>query len=334
MIDSLPSGGAGPDYEVVLVLDGGEPPPESLWAGLGPRVHLEVLGTRSGAGAARNAGARRARGEFLLFLDDDVRITTRWWPALLAHLEAGHQVLTGTVTTDERSLLSQAREHRYRARYAGVRAGHPVDFFAGGNSVVPRELFLRLGGFPDSDVGSDNRLVTRVTSAGRHVVFAPDLAVVHVHDRGWRPAVTNAFRSGRDARVRSLLPEFVTAASGGRPPVRVVNLLLLAARAAGALFSRGPGLSPAACLPPGFSQRRARSPPPTSWFTWTTSSGSAGATSTGTCCGTEPRRGGARSRNGAPTAASRSTRSRSTGRATTWTGTAGACGTTAGAWPT
>ena len=60
--------------ELIVVDDCSSPPNESAVAessGNGLKIHYHRLTQRSGASAARNAGARLASGEILMFLDDD-----------------------------------------------------------------------------------------------------------------------------------------------------------------------------------------------------------------------------------------------------------------------
>ncbi len=57
------------DLEIIVVDDCSEPPLELR--GSDPRVHLLRLDRNSGAAAARNAGIRAARGEFVALLDSD-----------------------------------------------------------------------------------------------------------------------------------------------------------------------------------------------------------------------------------------------------------------------
>jgi GT2 family glycosyltransferase len=69
-----------PHFEVILVNDGSPDTPEleRAIAGYGERI-IYIRQDNRGPSAARNAGIRRARGEFLAFLDaDDV-----WFPACL-----------------------------------------------------------------------------------------------------------------------------------------------------------------------------------------------------------------------------------------------------------
>jgi len=57
--------------EVIVVADGPDPKVRTALTGLDPRLIYMELDTNLGPAAARNAGVRASRGEWLTFLDDD-----------------------------------------------------------------------------------------------------------------------------------------------------------------------------------------------------------------------------------------------------------------------
>ena len=61
-----------PHIEVIVVIDGPEPPTESALAKIhDPRLRIFLLAADVGGAEARNIGVRAARGEWIAFLDDD-----------------------------------------------------------------------------------------------------------------------------------------------------------------------------------------------------------------------------------------------------------------------
>src|SRR3989344_2986215 len=76
------------DFEIIIVDDGNEPP-------LNARPNTQVIRQEhSGAAAARNRGAREAKGEYLLFLDADIWLKPdyleKMLEALKSHPEASY----------------------------------------------------------------------------------------------------------------------------------------------------------------------------------------------------------------------------------------------------
>lgn len=182
--------------EVVVVCNG---LPDALYGieGLHGMVVLK-LGPTPSVWAARNAGARVASSCWLAFLDDDVQISRSWASAFAMAASEGWRAATGPVRARSSTPLSRARDLRNRRRYAGVTCGTPVEFLAAGNCIVRRDAFLAAGGFPDGGTGSDNRLARSLSEQGNPCCFSPLLDVVHEHDRGYRAAFANAWRSGAD----------------------------------------------------------------------------------------------------------------------------------------
>ncbi len=61
-----------PRIEVIVVIDGPDPPTESALAKIhDPRLRIYLLAANVGGAEARNIGVRAARGEWIAFLDDD-----------------------------------------------------------------------------------------------------------------------------------------------------------------------------------------------------------------------------------------------------------------------
>ena len=66
-------------FEVIVVDDGSETPPQAAIAAAGVRLDVALLQqSHAGPAAARNAGALKARGAFLAFTDDDCQPAPDW----------------------------------------------------------------------------------------------------------------------------------------------------------------------------------------------------------------------------------------------------------------
>jgi hypothetical protein len=154
--------------------------------------------TRRGAAYARNTGLTAVNDDIdaVGFLDDDVRLGPTWFSTARRALVRNRGAVTGPVRRFDGGVVSCARQLRYDRRYASLVAGQPVDFLAGGNALVWRDLIVRAGGFPDTPTMSDRFLVRRLHGLGARCHFVPEMVVLHRNSKGLRVAIREAWRAG------------------------------------------------------------------------------------------------------------------------------------------
>ncbi len=174
------------DFEAIVVDDGSGDGSGAALRALETPFPLAVLEQENqGAAGARNVGARAARGEILLFLDDDMEAA----PSLLAEHERSHREGADLVVGDmplhpdsPAGLLSWgvglwAQTRRERLTAAGAEPG--LDDLLTGQMSIAREAFDRLGGFDTSFTreglfgGEDIDFGYRVVKAGLRVAYNP-----------------------------------------------------------------------------------------------------------------------------------------------------------------
>jgi peptidoglycan/xylan/chitin deacetylase (PgdA/CDA1 family)/GT2 family glycosyltransferase len=190
-------------FEVVVVLDGIDRETVEMLDRIQPPFELRVfMQEQAGASAARNHGAREARADRCLFLDDDVVAD----PQLIAeHLRMQRGPSVIAIGRIDKNLPSRA------PRWARLRAvawhGH-FDRLAertptfndcyGGNLCVPRDAFLAVGGFAvDIEVGHDVELAYRLEQEGLAIVYVPTAVVTEDDRETLRHFVADARRRGR-----------------------------------------------------------------------------------------------------------------------------------------
>jgi len=187
----------GPAFEVIVVDDAS---PDYTLAKLAQvtGIRVQARATNGGFIAACNDGAALARGEFLVFLNNDTVPQPGWLDALLDtftdHADVGLvgarllypdgrlQEAGGVVFADGSGWNYGRFEDADDCRFTYVR---DVDYLSGAAIALPRALFERLGAFDKRFAPAyyeDTDLAFAVRGAGLRVIYQP--AAVVVHDEG------------------------------------------------------------------------------------------------------------------------------------------------------
>jgi glycosyltransferase involved in cell wall biosynthesis len=211
------------DYEIVIVSDGSTDGTDDYVRRAAERGAL-TFGTQANEGpaAARNHGVALARGDLVLFVDDDVVAT----PQLVAEHVASHDragrdaIVIGPMLTPpdfrmrpwvhwEQAMLYK----QYEALTAGRFAPTFRQFYTG-NASLPRARFTAAGGFDTRfRRAEDVELAYRLDRDGIAFVWNPYAVGLHYADRPFESWLRTAYDYGacevvfcRDERQD---PEFV-----------------------------------------------------------------------------------------------------------------------------
>lgn len=198
------------DFEAIVVDDGSGDGSAAALRALETPFPLAVIEQENqGAAQARNVGARAARGELLLFLDDDMEAA----PALLAEHDRCHREGADLVVGDmplhpdsPSGLLSWgvgfwAQSRRDRLLEPGAEPS--LDDLLTGQISISRESFERLGGFDTSFTreglfgGEDIDFGYRVVKAGLRAVFDPKAISYQYYDVDPEAYLRRARETGR-----------------------------------------------------------------------------------------------------------------------------------------
>jgi glycosyltransferase involved in cell wall biosynthesis len=172
--------------EIIVVDNGSTDSTVELARAAGADVVLSKKGT---VAAVRNAGARCATAEVLLFMDADVSPTMQWanrLPFVLQEVRGNPRLLTGSwVSVPEPGTWIERHwfkplEH---GRNTHINSGH---------MIISRRFFDELGGFdPKLRTGEDADLSRRAESAGAEIRDDSTLRVIH---HGYPRSVREFFR--------------------------------------------------------------------------------------------------------------------------------------------
>jgi GT2 family glycosyltransferase len=187
-------------YELIVVDNASSDGTPELLARELDEATLLLNERNRGFGPANNQGAGHARGEFLLFLNNDALVQRGWLPPLLDRMAAsrtgavgprllnldGSLQIAGALLARSGSTLelgygedADAPEYRFP---------RVVDYLSGACLLVRRSAFTEVGGFdPVYGLGyfEDADLCLSLAERGYRVVFEPRSSVTHV--RGASP---------------------------------------------------------------------------------------------------------------------------------------------------
>jgi GT2 family glycosyltransferase len=152
-----------------------------------PRLKYLHL-TKAGLPNARNEGMRRAKGEIILFLDDDVILLSPDF--LAAHLAAYSDHRVGGVTGRhvERSVITNSKHTACYVSWSGRTiynlSGHQRQLIGsckGSNMSFRAEVVAKVGGFDrNTNLLEDTDFSVRVAKAGWLLLYEPTAEIVHL----------------------------------------------------------------------------------------------------------------------------------------------------------
>jgi glycosyltransferase involved in cell wall biosynthesis len=183
-------------WEVVAVDNGSTDGSRRIAERFRERLRLRVVDAfdRTGAGYARNVGARHASGEKLLFVDADDEVAPGYVTAMASRLDREELV---TSAFEHRSLnpewVQRAHGPSWRDPDDPLQSQWGVLPFAGGSIGVTRRAFEKAGGFPEDLLRmQDIAFSWEVQFTGTELGYAPE-AVYRVR---YRDSLAGLFRQG------------------------------------------------------------------------------------------------------------------------------------------
>jgi hypothetical protein len=139
-----------------------------------------------GPAFARNLGAARARGRYVVFVDSDVRVHPDALEQLVRELDSrdGPAAVFGAYDScpPERGLVSQYRNLLHH--YVHWTNPGPADTFWAGLGAIRRDVFLRIGMFDEQRFTrpqiEDIELGYRLSGHGYRIVLCPEIQGTHL----------------------------------------------------------------------------------------------------------------------------------------------------------
>jgi hypothetical protein len=235
LASDLRGGGAEADTVEVIVVESSADGTAAALAAAFPFARVIAPPARLSAAAARNVGARAARGHVLAFIDADCTPAAGFARAVLAAHRAGARAVAGGVVPEAgagaTAFVLFCLEFSAQLPRAAA-GGERVRFAPTCNLSLRRADLLAMGGFPEEHERAEDLAFCARWSGT--IALAPEVRVAHAGPQRARTAARHLFRLGRaSGRVRmdaELAPELAGAWLMERA-LRVPPLLPLVAAA-------------------------------------------------------------------------------------------------------
>ena len=198
------------DFEVIIVEDGSQKPCEDICKRYADKLDIKYfMKTNGGPGQARNYGAERANGEWLIILDSDVVLPKGYLNAIEDGLrgesgeerveiaafggpDAAHPSFTPVQKAISYSMTSFFTTGGIRGGKAKLDKFYPRSF----NMGIRRDVYLELGGFSKMRFGEDIDFSYRIVEAGHQTRLFPDAWVWHKRRTDFRKFFRQVYNSG------------------------------------------------------------------------------------------------------------------------------------------
>jgi len=185
------------DWEIVIVDDASDATPCALTKN--ERIRYFKLNRRKGSGYARNFGAKRSHGNFILFVDDDTIPSPTYLEGLLMAYEQDQNVgaVGGRLVyiKDENEYFNRETIYDTPVKI-GAFSGEILGSFDRKTkstvevpvlhtlSLLRKDDFLKIGGFDETTyVGNRYReetdLFLRIRQSGRKLLYNPNVIIYH-----------------------------------------------------------------------------------------------------------------------------------------------------------
>ncbi len=225
------------DFEVVIVEDGSQKPCKDVCDKFADILDLHYyVKENGGPGQARNYGAERAKGEWLIILDSDVVLPKGYLQAVENGLSVECRVESVEFAAAKNKAEASSDDsnhnstlytlHSTLAAFGGPDASHPsftpiqkaisysmTSFFTTGgirggkkkldkfyprsfNMGIHRDVYLKLGGFSKMRFGEDIDFSYRIVEAGYNPQLFPDAWVWHKRRTDFRKFFRQVYNSG------------------------------------------------------------------------------------------------------------------------------------------
>jgi glycosyltransferase involved in cell wall biosynthesis len=173
-------------FEIICVDNGSSDGSLRVLRSFDPAIRV-LEEAKRGPAAARNAGLREARGEFVAFTDSDCMVDAEWLAAMVRALRQGRaDALGGRILARPEAGVVERFGELVHDHQNAIEMCHPP-YMISMNLAMSRRLLLSLGGFDERWLRiEDVDLTYRLLAAEKRLSYCDDAVIYHHNrDRIW-----------------------------------------------------------------------------------------------------------------------------------------------------
>lgn len=170
-------------YEIIVVDDGSK----DKTVEIAKKFRVKVFANpHRGPAWQRNFGAKKAKGEIILFTDSDCVSNRNWLKEMTKPFVEKEIVgVSGTYKTlNKNKIIARFEGYEIEKRHKRMKKAKYIDFIGTYSAAYRKKNFLKFDGFDTSfpvASGEDPELSFRIAKAGYKMVFNPKAFVYHPH---------------------------------------------------------------------------------------------------------------------------------------------------------
>ncbi len=201
------------NFEVIVVNDGNDRVDRTVFC-FKHQLNIDLIECKQlGPAKARNKGALIAKGEYLMFVDDDCTLSTNCLQIIkLRFKETSAAILTGkTINMFVDNIYSETSQDIINFLYSYYNEyKENAKFFTSNNFTITTKCFKEIGGFNEKFYfagGEDTELSNRCYIKKYKMIYTSEIVIFHWHKLTFKSFLKQQFNYGRGAYLFTEKPK-------------------------------------------------------------------------------------------------------------------------------
>lgn len=194
-------------FEVIIIDDGSSQDLNNIIKDFESTLNLTYFKQENkGPATARNNGAKKAKGKYLVFTDDDCEPDVKWLTKLDKIWLTNPEAILGGKTINKLidNIYSQASQCLvdYIYYYYNL-SSQKAQFFTSNNFAIPKNIFDKLKGFNINfplAAAEDRDLCYRIYNQGYQMIYVEEAIIYHSHSLTLKTFWRQHFHYGKGAK--------------------------------------------------------------------------------------------------------------------------------------